>query len=179
MTRDQYRLSPRSDGAPYTLEQVVALCDHAVSNGYHQSYRLALAIKGLQVEVEKAVRAKEPETSARLFPADDREATRICYQAGFDKELRFDPTREMARVEKGAPSWRTPLIRAAQDDPLRMARKHVVDLLDEMNHPEFLSFDLSGAEKAAYRQNNVASVQQLMILLADNAANHQEQGRAV
>lgn len=179
MASSEYRLPPKPDGTPYSLAQVVARCDHSVSNSYQRSYRFALAVQQLQEEVERVVRRAEPAAMANLFPADDLQAHAICFNAGFDKELRFDPTKETARVENGKPSWRTPYIRAAQNDALLMARKHVVDMLDETNGPGLLAFDLSGREKALYRQNNAASVQQLMILLADNAMNHKQLGAGI
>lgn len=172
-----YQLPPKTgQGQRYTLEEIVQEANPQLAEIYRHSFRLAMAIQALQKAV--AIAVQEPAGLHELQPSGMRQYYTSLNGAVLDKELMFDPTRETHRVIDKELSWRVAEIGRAQNDPLRMARKHVVDLLAP--HIESSNRVSRGARELTAlilppdytRKEATRDVQQLMMLLADDCVNH-------
>lgn len=154
-----------------------------IERAYRGSFRVDMALQRLQSEVAGAVRSANYRPAA-LFPQDEREYYTALNSVALAKEIRFDPTTEARKVANDAPSWRMKAIREAQSDPLAMARKHVVDLLaphaatvPKITRAGHAVYDVLMLNDRMSRENAAGDVQQIMMLMADNAVNHQSKYR--
>lgn len=173
--RQTGKLPPKEGhGGAYSLAEIMACADEDMQHLYGQSYRVKLAMQRLQEEVEKSVRDRPQESP--LLPTTPQEARENQQRLAASRELWRNLSKVKTQVVKSQLRSYLGALRAAAEDPLRMAYKQVVDCLAE-EYTQQRRFDLGYLTERVvglddHRESFAFNTAQMMMLMADNAVNH-------